>query len=118
MQNVDEQSASASAARNRDATWSVDDVERLYHLPLFELVDRARRVHQEFHPPNQVQLCTLLSIKTGGCAEDCSYCSQSSHYHTEIGPEKMLDVDAVLARPVRRRPSAQRDSAWAPRGVR
>lgn len=76
--------------------WTVDEVVALYKLPLFDLVDRARALHRELHPP-AVQLCTLLSVKTGGCPEDCKYCPQSSHYETEAGPEKMLDVDDVLA---------------------
>jgi biotin synthase len=61
------------------------------------LLDEARAVHRANHPDNEVQLCTLLSVKTGGCAEDCSYCPQSSHYDTNVGPEKMLDVDHVIA---------------------
>lgn len=77
--------------------WTLDAVVRLYNLPLFELVDRARKTHAAVHPANEVQLCTLVSVKTGGCPEDCSYCSQSSHYSTPVEPEKMLDVDAVLA---------------------
>src|SRR5512143_1291018 len=68
----------------------------LYDMPLLPLLDRARRVHLQHHPDNEVQLCTLLSVKTGGCAEDCSYCPQSSHYDTEVGPEKMLDVNEVI----------------------
>jgi biotin synthase len=54
-------------------------------------------VHREHHPDNEVQLCTLLSVKTGGCPEDCAYCPQSSHYDTSVGPEKMLDVEHVLS---------------------
>jgi biotin synthase len=72
-------------------------VRALYDAPLFDLVDRAREVHRQYHPDSRVQLCTLLSVKTGGCQEDCKYCSQSSHYETAVGPEKMLDVDEVLA---------------------
>jgi biotin synthase len=72
-------------------------VRSLYDSPLFELLDRARAVHQAHHPPDEVQLCTLLSVKTGGCPEDCAYCPQSSHHATDVGPEKMLDVDEVLA---------------------
>jgi biotin synthase len=77
--------------------WTVEEVQALHDLPLFELVDRARAVHKQGHPVDEVQLCALLSVKTGGCQEDCAYCPQSSHYETDIGPEKMLDVDAVLA---------------------
>jgi biotin synthase len=76
--------------------WSVAEVVALYQLPFFDLLDRARAVHRATHVP-QVQLCTLLSVKTGGCPENCKYCPQSSHYETSVGPEKMLDVDDVLA---------------------
>jgi biotin synthase len=72
-------------------------VRSLYETPLFDLVDAARAVHRAHHARHDVQLCTLLSVKTGGCPEDCAYCPQSSHYATDVGPEKMLDVDHVLA---------------------
>lgn len=76
--------------------WTLEEIIALHDLPLFELLDRARAVHRALHAPSEVQLCTLLSVKTGGCPEDCAYCPQSSHYDTEVGPEKMLDVPAVL----------------------
>lgn len=72
-------------------------VRALYDRPLLPLLDEARKVHKENHPDNEVQLCTLLSVKTGGCSEDCSYCPQSSKYETSVEPEKMLDVQNVLA---------------------
>ena len=72
-------------------------VRALYDTPLFELLDRARVIHRAHHPEQRVELCTLLSVKTGGCPEDCAYCPQSSHYATDVGPEKMLDVADVLA---------------------
>jgi biotin synthase len=77
--------------------WTVDEVVALHDQPLFCLVDQARAVHVAHHGAAEVQLCTLLSVKTGGCPEDCAYCPQSSHYETDVGPEKMLDVAAVLA---------------------
>jgi biotin synthase len=77
--------------------WSVDEAFALHEKPFFELIDQARSVHQENHAANEVQLCTLLSVKTGGCPEDCAYCPQSSHYETSVGREKMLDTDDVLA---------------------
>jgi biotin synthase len=76
--------------------WTVDEVVAIHDMPLFELIDRARAVQSKHHGTTEVQLCTLLSVKTGGCPEDCAYCPQSSHYETEVGPEKMLDVPAVL----------------------
>lgn len=76
---------------------SHDSVRALYDLPLFALLDEARAVHRTHHPDQEVQLCTLLSVKTGGCPEDCAYCPQSSHYPTAAVPERMLDVADVLA---------------------
>ncbi len=77
--------------------FSREAVRALYDKPLLVLIDQARAVHTQHHPDNEVQLCTLLSVKTGGCPEDCSYCPQSSKYDTAVGAERMLDVDAVLA---------------------
>ncbi len=77
--------------------FSREEVIALYDTPLLPLVDRARKVHLENHADNEVQLCTLLSVKTGGCPEDCGYCSQSSHHSTSVEPEKMLDVSSVIA---------------------
>lgn len=77
--------------------WNLDQVRALHDLPLFELVDRARAVHLEHHPRDEVQLCTLLSVKTGGCPEDCAYCPQSSHHETSVKGEAMLAVDEVIA---------------------
>jgi biotin synthase len=76
---------------------SSEFVRALYDTPLFDLLDQARAVHRASHPKHEVELCTLLSVKTGGCPEDCAYCPQSSHYATDVAPEKMLDVDEVLA---------------------
>lgn len=77
--------------------WTLAEVSALYRLPLFELIDRARAVHCAIHGGDSVQLCTLVSVKTGGCPEDCAYCPQSSHYQTPVDAERMMDVDAVLS---------------------
>jgi len=76
--------------------WSLAEARKVHDLPLFELLDRARSVHSANHKSDEVQLCTLLSVKTGGCPEDCAYCPQSSHYETAVGAEKMLDEAQVL----------------------
>jgi biotin synthase len=76
--------------------WRLDEVVAIHDLPLFELIDRSRKVHLAAHGPSDVQLCTLLSVKTGGCPEDCGYCPQSSHHKSDVAPERMLDLDAVL----------------------
>lgn len=78
--------------------FSLAEVRALHDLPLFELLDKARSVHIQHHPVNELQLCTLLSVKTGGCPEDCGYCAQSSkHQKSPVEPQRLLDVDAVVA---------------------
>jgi biotin synthase len=79
------------------AEFSREHVRALYDRPLFQLIDEARAVHRAHHKDDEVQLCTLLSVKTGGCPEDCAYCPQSSHYETTVEPEKMVDVKSVIA---------------------
>lgn len=76
--------------------WRVADVVALFELPFNDLIFRAQQVHREHFDANAVQLSTLLSIKTGGCEEDCGYCSQSAHHDTGLKAEKLMDVDAVL----------------------
>ncbi|HZC38731.1 MAG TPA: biotin synthase BioB, partial [Sphingomicrobium sp.] len=76
--------------------WTHAEIAALFDLPFTELVFRAAEVHRAHHAPGEVQLCTLLSIKTGGCPEDCGYCSQSAHAETGLKAEKLMDVDAVL----------------------
>jgi len=76
--------------------WSLAEVEALYALPFNDLLFQAQTVHRQTFDPNAVQLSTLLSIKTGGCSEDCGYCSQSARHDTGLEREKLLDVPAVL----------------------
>ncbi|MBL9039390.1 MAG: biotin synthase BioB [Archangium sp.] len=76
--------------------WTVAEVRALYDTPLLELVYRAQTVHRAVWKDNKVQLCSLLSIKTGGCSEDCAYCPQSARYKTGVQAEKLMSVDTVL----------------------
>ena len=78
--------------------WTRDEIAELFELPFTELLFRAATVHREFHPPEQVQLCTLLSIKTGGCPEDCGYCSQSVKADSGVEATKLMEVQSVLQR--------------------
>src|SRR5258708_6455494 len=80
-------------------------VRALHDLPLPELLFRAHGIHRAHHPADEVQLCTLLSVKTGGCPEDCAYCPQSAHYQTPVSAERSLSVDEVM-----RAASAARDA--------
>ena len=75
---------------------TLQEVRAIHDLPLPELLFRAQGVHRQHHAADEVQLCTLLSVKTGGCPEDCAYCPQSSHYETPVSVEKSLAVDEVL----------------------
>ena len=77
--------------------WTREEVRALFSLPFPELMFRAATVHRQNFDPTEVQISTLLSIKTGGCAEDCAYCPQSAHYDTGVKSEKLMNVDAVVA---------------------
>jgi len=77
--------------------WGVDAVAALFELPFNDLIFRAQAVHRAHHAPNAVQLSTLISIKTGGCPEDCGYCPQAARYHAGVENEAMLDVADVVA---------------------
>ncbi len=76
--------------------WTVAEVSRIHDAPLFKLIDRARAVHLAHQPAQEVQLCTLLSVKTGGCPEDCAYCPQSAHHSAGVDKETLLEVDDVV----------------------
>ena len=85
--------AGPGAARH---DWRLAEVEALFELPFMDLMFRAQQVHRAFHAPNRVQMSTLLSIKTGGCPEDCGYCPQSIHYDTGVARDDMLPVEQVV----------------------
>lgn len=76
---------------------SLDYVRELYELPFLQLVAQASAVHRAHHNYDDIQLCTLLSIKTGGCPEDCAYCPQAARYHTGVDVQKLMDTEIVLA---------------------
>jgi biotin synthase len=77
--------------------WTRGEVRALFELPFPELIFRAQRTHRLHFDPTEVQISTLISIKTGGCPEDCAYCPQSSHYQTSVKAEKLMRLDAVVA---------------------
>jgi biotin synthase len=77
--------------------WTRAEVRALFELPFPELIFRAQRIHRQHFDPTEVQISTLISIKTGGCPEDCAYCPQSVHYQTSVKAEKLMRVDAVVA---------------------
>ena len=76
--------------------WTRAEVSAIYDSPLLDLIYRAATVHRQHHDPQEVQVCTLLSVKTGGCPEDCAYCPQAARYHTDVKVEKLMEVAEVL----------------------
>src|SRR6266498_4633697 len=74
-----------------------DQLQALYYQPLFDLISQSRAVHLQHWRGEEVQRCSLLSIKTGGCSEDCAYCAQSAHYSTGVGREELLSIKDVMA---------------------
>jgi len=78
--------------------WTIDEIKQIYQQPLLELVYQAATVHRQYNDPNEVQVSTLLSVKTGGCPEDCAYCPQAARYQTGLKAHKLLEVDEVLAK--------------------
>jgi biotin synthase len=78
--------------------WTREEISAIYNTPVLELIYKAASVHREFHDPQEVQVCTLLSVKTGGCPEDCAYCPQAARYHTNVKVHKLLEVEEVLGK--------------------
>ncbi|MBW4645019.1 MAG: biotin synthase BioB [Goleter apudmare HA4340-LM2] len=76
--------------------WQEADIRTIYNTPLLELIYQAASVHRQHHDPKKIQVCKLISIKTGGCPEDCGYCAQSSRYKTEVKAEALLEKDTVI----------------------
>ena len=76
--------------------WSLDEIKAIYHKPVLELIVEAAQVHKKYQATGEVQVCTLLSVKTGGCPEDCSYCPQAARFHTDVEVHKLLNQDQVL----------------------
>ena len=77
--------------------WTLDEVLSLFRLPFNDLIYQAQTVHRANFDANEVQISTLISIKTGGCPEDCAYCPQSAHFETGLKSQKLMAKDAVLA---------------------
>src|SRR6201981_2080050 len=77
-------------------TWTIEGCWALFRMPFNDLLFKAQSIHRQHFDPNRVQLSKLLNIKTGGCPEDCGYCSQSSHHATGLAASKLMDVEAIL----------------------
>jgi biotin synthase len=80
--------------------WTREEISAIYNKPVLELMYEAATVHRAHHDPQEVQVCTLLSVKTGGCPEDCAYCPQAARYHTNVKVHKLLEVQEVITKAV------------------
>ncbi|MDX1670244.1 MAG: biotin synthase BioB, partial [Limnobacter sp.] len=89
--------ADTETRNTKAARWTVEAIEALFALPFNDLLFKAHSVHRQHFDPNKIQRSTLLSIKTGGCPEDCSYCPQAARYNTGVEAEKLMPLDEVLA---------------------
>lgn len=76
--------------------WTLEEIKGIYNMPLLELVYRAATIHRQYNDTGEVQVCTLLSIKTGGCSEDCAYCPQAARYHTDVNVQALMKKEEVL----------------------
>ena len=76
--------------------WKLEELEVMYNLPLLELISKSNHIHVQIHNPSEIQVCSLISIKTGGCPEDCKYCAQSSRYQTSVSAQAMMSPIEVL----------------------
>jgi biotin synthase len=76
--------------------WTLEELKELYAIPLLELISKSNHLHNQFNEPAEIQVCSLISIKTGGCPEDCKYCAQSSRYQTSVSVQPMMQYEAVL----------------------
>ncbi|MFZ9180641.1 MAG: biotin synthase BioB [Rickettsiales bacterium] len=87
----------ANSLPSNNANWQIEEVIKLFSMPFNDLIFKASSLHREFHNPNQVQISTLLSIKTGGCPENCKYCPQSAHYDTGLQKQALMPIDEIVA---------------------
>lgn len=96
--------------------WTMSQVTELFNKPLIDLLFEAQQIHRQHFDPRQVQVSTLLSIKTGACPEDCKYCPQSARYKTGLEAERLMEVEQVLESARGRKTPAPPASVWARRG--
>ena len=80
--------------------WTREEITKIYNSPILELIYSAATVHRQHHDAQEVQVCTLLSVKTGGCPEDCAYCPQAARYHTDVKVHKLMEVDEVMQKAI------------------
>lgn len=109
--------AEKTASKSEQDAWTLASARLLYELPFNDLLLEAQSVHRANFDPNRVQLSKLLNIKTGGCPEDCGYCSQSAHHASGLKASRLMSLDTVLEEAKRQRIAAQPAIAWVRPGA-
>ena len=99
-------------------TWTKEEISEIYHTPLLELIYKAATVHREYQETGEVQVCTLLSIKTGGCPEDCAYCPQAARYNTGLDVQALMKKKKCLLTQRKQKMQAPQGFAWELHGER
>ena len=92
--------------------WTIEEIQDIYNTPLLDLIYRAARVHREHNETGEVQVCTLLSIKTGGCPEDCAYCPQAARYNTGVNVQALMKKEEVLEYAAKAKAAGSTRFAW------
>src|SRR5260370_16587757 len=96
-------------------SWTRKEIREIYNTRVLDLIYRAATVHRQHHDSQEVQVCTLLSVKTGGCPEDCAYCPQAARYHTDVKVHKLMEVEEVMQKAIEaKEPGATRFYMGAP----
>jgi len=98
--------------------WTKEEIAEIYHRPLLDLVYEAATVHRENKDYSEVQISSLISIKTGGCPEDCAYCPQAARYNTGVDIHAIMPKKKLLLRHKKPKPAVHRDCAWVLHGAR
>ena len=96
--------------------WTIAELQTIYDMPFNDLLWESHQLHRKYHDPNKIQISTLMSIKTGGCPEDCKYCSQSIRYDTDIKLEKTLPVTEIIQQAKEAKKMVLLDSVWGQHG--
>ncbi|HNC40508.1 MAG TPA: biotin synthase BioB [Nitrosomonas sp.] len=97
LSNIDQKEVNRIDHQQKEMRWNVEQIQILFDLPFNDLIYQAQSVHRQYHDANTLQLSTLISVKTGGCPEDCGYCPQAARYHTNVEDQDLLSTEEVVS---------------------
>ncbi|MBK7353192.1 MAG: biotin synthase BioB [Nitrosomonas sp.] len=97
LSSIDQKETDCVHLQHKEARWSIEQIQALFDLPFNDLIYQAQSAHRQYHDANTLQLSTLISVKTGGCPEDCGYCPQAARYHTNVEDQDLLSTEEVVS---------------------